>query len=329
MGAALALLGAVAHAQTPQAQPQAPASDFPNRPLRLVVPFAPGGASDNVARTLAQKMGDVLKQTVVVENKPGAAGNIAVDAVARAAADGTTLLLGNVSTNAINPTTYASTLKVNVGRDLTGVSMVASIPHILASSALYAPNTVAELVKDAKARPGAVNHASAGAGSYAMIDMLIFERAAGLSMVHVPFKGGAGQFVTAMVGNEVQVAFVNASSAIQLVKAGRLKALAVTTPRRMPELPQVQTMAEAGFPGIGTNAWQGLFVPAATPRAIVQQLHAAVQAALATPELKQGFDKLLINPEGSKSPDEFTQFVAGEAARWAKVVKELNVTADQ
>jgi tripartite-type tricarboxylate transporter receptor subunit TctC len=328
LACALGLLASAVQAQT-QAQSQAQGSDFPNRPLKIVVPFGPGGASDNVARVLAQKIGEVLKQTVIVENKPGAAGNIAVDAVVRAPADGYTLLLGNVSTNAINPTTYASTLKVNVGKDLTGVSMVASIPHILASSGQHPPSTVAELVKDAKARPGAVNHASAGAGSYAMIDMLMFEKAAGLSMVHVPFKGGAGQFVTAMVGNEVQIAFVNASSAIGLVKGGRLKALAVTTPKRMPELPDVQTMAEAGYAGIGTNAWQGLFVPAGTPRPVVQQLHAAVQSALAQAELRQGFDKLLISAEGSKSPEAFTQFVAAEAARWAKVVKELNVTADQ
>lgn len=319
IAATLGLLAGAAHAQ----------SDFPNRAVRIVVPFGPGGASDNVARAVAQKLGEVLKQTVIVENKPGAAGNIAVDMVARAPADGYTMLLGNVSTNAINPTTYASTLKVNVGKDLVGVSMVANIPGVLASSGLYAPNTVAELVKDAKARPGAVNHASAGAGSYAMIDMLLLERAAGLNMVHIPFKGGAGQFVTAMVGNEVQIAFTNVSSAIGLVKGGRLKALAVTTPQRMPELPNVPTMAEAGYPGIGTNAWQGLFVPAATPRAIVQQLHAAVQAVLAQPDLKQGFDKMLIGAEGSKSPEEFTQFVAAESAKWAKVVNELKVTAEQ
>lgn len=319
LATALGLLAGSAHAQ----------SDFPNRPVRIVVPFGPGGASDNVARAVAQKLGEVLKQTVVVENKPGAAGNIAVDMVARSPADGYTMLLGNVSTNAINPTTYASTLKVNVGKDLVGVSMVANIPGVLASSGLYAPNTVAELVKDAKARPGAVNHASAGAGSYAMIDMLLLERAAGLNMVHIPFKGGAGQFVTAMVGNEVQIAFTNVSSAIGLVKGGRLKALAVTTPQRMPELPNVPTMAEAGFPGIGTSAWQGLFVPTATPRAVVQQLHAAVQAVLAQPDLKQGFDKMLIGAEGSKTPEDFTQFVAAESAKWAKVVNELKVTADQ
>lgn len=304
-------------------------SDFPARPVKLVVPFAPGGASDNVARILALKMADTLKQPVVVENKPGAAGNIAVDFVARAPADGYTVLLGNVSTNAINPTTYASMLKVSPEKDLTGISQVATVPHVLASSGKFAPTTVAELIKHAKSRPGEVNHASAGAGSYAMIDMLIFEKAAGLKMVHVPFKGGAGPFVTAMVANEVQIAFVNASSVLEMVKAGRLRALAVTTPQRMPELAHVQTTAEAGFAGVGTNAWQGLFAPAATPRPVLLKLHGAVQAALVNAELKDAFARMTITPSGSKSPEEFTEFVAAEAGRWAKVVKELNVTVDQ
>lgn len=311
-----------------QAQGQGVA-DYPNRPVKLVVPFAPGGASDIVARQVGLRLGVILKQAVVVENRPGAAGNIATEAVARAPADGHTVLVGNVSTNAINPTTYAATLKVNPGKDLVGVSMVAAIPHLLVGSARFAPNTVPELVQYASARPREVNHASAGAGSYAMLDMLILERAAKLDMVHVPYKGGAGPFLTAMVSNEVQIAFVNASSALELIKAGRLKALAVTTAQRMPELANVPTMAEAGFAGIGTNAWQGLFVPAETPRAVVQKLHAAVQQALAHPELKEAFAKMTIAPQGSRSPEEFTQLVATETQQWARVVRELKVTVDQ
>jgi tripartite-type tricarboxylate transporter receptor subunit TctC len=265
----------------------------------------------------------------VVDNRPGAAGNIAVDAVARAPADGYTMLVGNVSTNAINPTTYAATLKVNPGKDLVGVSMVAIIPHLMVASAKFPPNNIGELVQYAAAHPKEVNHASAGAGSYAMIDMLVFERTARLDMVHVPYKGGAGPFLTAMVANEVQIAFVNASSALELIRAGRLKALAVTTDRRMPELPNVQTMAEAGFAGIGTNAWQGLFVPADTPKPVVQKLHAAVQQALANPELKDAYAKMTIAPQGSKSPEEFTRFVQGDAQKWAALVRDMKVTVEQ
>ena len=318
----LVIASVTVHAQTSL-------SDFPNKPFKLVVPFGPGGASDNVARVLALKMSDILGQQVVVDNRPGAAGNIAVEAVARSQPDGYTVLLGNVSTNAINPTTYASILKVNAGKDLTGVSMVAAVPHVLAASAKFPPNNIAELVKYAKARPGVVNYASAGPGSYPMIDMLVFEQAAGLKMVHVPFKGGAGQFVVSMVSNDVQISFVNASSVLELIRAGKLKALAVTTAERMPELPNVQTTAEAGYPGVGTNAWQGLFVASGTPKAIVQKLHAAVQGALANPELKNSFAKMTIVPRGSETPDAFNSFVGAEAAKWAKTVKEFNVSIDR
>ena len=308
---------------------QASLSDFPNKPIKLMVPFGPGGASDNVARILALKMSDILGQQVVVDNRPGAAGNIAVEAVAKSQPDGYSILLGNVSTNAINPTTYASILKVNAGKDLTGVSMVAAVPHVIAASAKFPPNNIAELVEYAKVRPGVVNYASAGPGSYPMIDMLVFETAAGLKMVHVPFKGGAGQFVVAMISNDVQLSFVNASSVLPLIRANRLKALAVTTAERMPELPNVQTTAEAGYPGVGTNAWQGLFVASGTPKAIIQKLHAAVQSALANPELKSSFAKMTIMPRGSETPEAFNSFVADDAAKWAQTVKKFNVSLDQ
>ena len=303
------------------------AGDFPDRPVKIVVPFAPGGASDNVARVLAIKMADALKQSVVIDNRPGAAGNIAVTSVARSPADGYTVLLGNVSTNAINPTTYAATLKMDPLKELTAVSSVANLPAILVASPKFAPNSLAEMVQYAKARPGDINYASAGAGSYAAIDSLVLEKAAGIKMTHVPYKGGAGPVVTAIIGGEVQICFLNASSAIEMVRSGRMKALAVTTPRRMPELANVPTMAEAGFPGIGTNAWQGLFVPAGTPPAVVQKLHAAVQQALANPELLESFRKMTVVAAGSASPAEFGAFVAAEQARWARIVKDNNISA--
>ena len=163
----------------------------------------------------------------------------------------------------------------------------------------------------AKAHPGDVNHASAGAGSYAMIDMLAFERAAGLKMVHVPFKGGAGQYVVAMVANEVQISFTNASSVLELTRAGKLKALAVTGDRRLPELPDVPTMAEAGFKGVGTSGWQGLFAP-----------------ALTRPSVKESFGKMVIVSGGSASPEEFATFVRNDAAQWKKLVDEFKIVVD-
>ena len=307
-------------------QAQTTANSFPDRPVTIVVPFAPGGASDNVARVLANKMSDALKQSVVVENKPGAAGNIAVTVVARSPADGYTMLIGNVSTNAINPTTYATTLKIDPLKELTAVSSVASVPALLVASAKFAPSSVSDLVKYANEHPTEVNYASAGVGSYAAIDSLLLEKAANIKMAHVPYKGGAGPVVTALIGGEVQICFLNASSAIEMVRAGRLKALAVTTPTRMPELPNVPTMEEAAFPGIGTNAWQGLFVPTGTPAPVVQKLHAAVQEALTQPDLIESFKKMTIVPTGSSSPAEFASFVAAEQARWRKIVIDNNVT---
>jgi tripartite-type tricarboxylate transporter receptor subunit TctC len=305
---------------------QTPATRFPDRPVKIVVPFAPGGASDNIARVLATKMAETLKQPVVIDNKPGAAGNIALATVARSPADGYTVLLGNVSTNAINATTYAATLKMDPLKELTAVSAVANVPGVLVASSKFGPGSVAELVQHAKSHPNEVNYASAGAGSYAAIDSLLLEKAAGIKMTHVPYKGGAGPVTTALIGGEVQICFVNASSVIELVRAGRLKALAVTTPRRMPELPNVPTMAEAGFAGVGTNAWQGLFVPTGTPAPAIQKLHEAVQQALANPELLESFKKMVIVPVGSASPAEFGAFVTVEQGRWAKIVKENNVT---
>jgi tripartite-type tricarboxylate transporter receptor subunit TctC len=305
----------------------AQAERFPNKILRLVVPFAPGGSVDNIARPLAQSMSEILGQQIIVDSRPGAAGNIGVDFVGQSAPDGYTMLLGNVSTNGINPSVYADRVKINITRDLRAVALVAAAPSVLVTSPKLPANSVAELVAYVKAHPKAVNHASAGAGSYAMIDMLRFERAAGLDMVHVPYKG-AGQFVAALAADEVQLAFVNASTSIPLVKAGRLKALAVTTSKRMAQLPDVPTMAEAGFPNIGTNSWHAVFVPRATPNPIVDALFDAVQKTLAKPAFREHLELMTIEPMQSTSPAEADQFVQQQAVKWARTVKEFHISID-
>jgi tripartite-type tricarboxylate transporter receptor subunit TctC len=301
---------------------------FPNKPIKLVVPLAPGGATDTVARVIARHLAESLKSPVVVENRTGANGLIALESMARAQADGYTLFVGNISTNALAETVQASKLKVKPTEALTGVTMLAVIPHLLVSSAAFEGQTVQQTVKYAKAHPGKVNHASPGVGSYSMLDMLTFEKAAGLDMVHVPYNGGAGQFLAPLVSNDVQLAFVNASSALEMVKGGKLRALAVTTAERLPQLPNVPTMAEAGYPGIGTNAWQGLFAPRGTPAPVLKLLHEHVAAVLRSEEVKQTFDKTLIVPTGSKSPAEFDGFVNAETARWRKTVTDMNVKAE-
>jgi tripartite-type tricarboxylate transporter receptor subunit TctC len=301
---------------------------YPSKPIRMIVPLAPGGATDTIARIVAKQMSTELAVPVTIDNRTGAGGIIGMDAAVRAAPDGYTLFVGNLSTNALNQTVYADKLKFKPDDALMPVSMLATIPHLLVSSAKFEPTSVKELIAYAKANPGKVNHASPGVGSYSMLDMLNFEKAAGLQMVHVPYAGGAGQYIAPMVSNEVQIAFLNASSVIEMVRAGKLRALAVTTDKRLPELPNVPTMAEAGFPGIGTNAWQGLFVPKGTPKAVVDRLYVAVAEALKQPEVLETFKKQLIIAAVSSSPEEYGRFVKTEVSRWATIVSSLNVKVE-
>jgi tripartite-type tricarboxylate transporter receptor subunit TctC len=307
---------------------QAQGEAWPTKPVRIIVPFGAGGATDNIARQLSVKLSEELGQQVVIENKTGAAGNIAVDFVAKAVPDGYTVLMGNNSTNAINPWLYGKRMQSQPLKDLVPVTMVAAVPSIFGSSAKFVPNNLAELAAYAKAHPGEVNHASSGAGSYAMIDMMDFERAAGLKMVHVPYKAGPSEYVPAMVGNQIQISFTNASSVLELTRAGKLKALAVTGDNRLPELPNVPTMAEAGFKGIGNSSWQGLFVPVGTPSAIVTKLHAAVNKALVQDELRETYAKMIITPLGSASPGDFAAFVDRDAKLWKKRIEDLKITVD-
>jgi tripartite-type tricarboxylate transporter receptor subunit TctC len=300
----------------------AQASDtYPSRPVRLLVPYAPGGATDIIARQLAAKLEEALGQPFVVDNRPGASGNIALEAAAKAPPDGYTLLVGNVSTNAINETTFESVLQTKPSRDLVGVSKLVDIPHVLIASPSFAPNSVAELIASARLEPGKLNYASAGIGTYPHLDMLRLCEAAGIQLTHIPYKGGAGQMVPALMSGEVQVSFINLSSTLPQINAGRLKALATTMPTRVPELSSVPTMAEQGFPGIGTNAWQGLFAPAGTPRAIVDKLYAAVVAVLSRPEMKETLGKQMMIVAVSASPEEFTEQVRAETRAWAQVVR--------
>jgi tripartite-type tricarboxylate transporter receptor subunit TctC len=238
------------------------AENYPSRPIRVLIPYAPGGATDIVARYLASKLNDVLGQPVIIENRPGASGNIALEAVIKAAPDGYTLFVGNVTTNAINETTIGT---VKPSRDLIGITELAEIPHIVAASTAFPANTLAEAIDYAKKNPGKANYASAGIGSYPHLDMLKFAKAAGIDVTHVPYKNGAAGMVPSLMANETQLAFINLSSTIEQIKAGKMKALATTAPSRLAELPNLPTLAELGYAGIGTNAWQAIFAPAATP----------------------------------------------------------------
>ena len=304
------------------------ADTYPSRPVKLLVPYAPGGATDIIARHISPKLQEALGQPFVVDNRPGASGNIALEAAAKAAPDGYTLEVGNVSTNAINESTFADVMQIRPSRDLVGISKLVEIPHVVVAATSFPPNSIAEMIEWAKRNPGKLNYASAGLGTYPQLDMLRLLKAAGIEATHIPYKGGAGQMLPALLSGEVQVSFINLASTIEQIRAGRLKAIATTMPTRLAELPNVPTMAEQGFPGIGTNAWQGLFAPAATPKPILDKLHAAVVAVLSRPEMKEMLAQQLMTVAVSKSPQEFTDQVRAETQAWSEVVRDNKVKID-
>src|SRR3989442_613393 len=317
--AALVLLGAL---------PASAQDSYPSRPVKIVVPYAPGGATDIIARILGQRLTESLGQSFIVENRPGASGNLALESVAKAAPDGYTLLVGNVSTNTINENTFAQQLQIKPSRDLVGIAKLVEIPHIIAVTAGFPGSTLADLVAEAKRNPGRINYASAGLGSYPHLDMEKLQKAAGIQMTHVPYKGGAGQMIPSLISGETTVAFINLSSTLAHIRAGRLKPLATAAPQRLVELPDVPTLAELGYPGIGTNAWQGMFAPAATPRPVRDKPYRAVAAVLLRPEMKEGLAKQMQTVTLSSSPQEFTELVRKETQGWGEFLREANIKVE-
>jgi tripartite-type tricarboxylate transporter receptor subunit TctC len=310
------------------AMPASAQDAYPNRPVKVLVPYGPGGATDIIARIVGQKLTEALGESFIVENRPGANGNIALEAAAKAAPDGYTLLVGNVSTNAINENAFAGTLKIKPSRDLAGITKLVEIPHTVVANASLPANNIAELIALCKKEPGKLNFASVGVGSYPHLDMERFERAAGVKLTHVPYKGGAGQAIPALISGEVQVAFFNLASLLPHIKSGRLKPLAAETAQRLPELPDLPTMAEQGFPGIGTNAWQGMFAPAATPKAVIDKLYGSVAGILNKPEMKDDLAKKMLTVAVSRSPQDFTDEVRKETQSWGDFLREAKITLE-
>jgi tripartite-type tricarboxylate transporter receptor subunit TctC len=296
------------------------ASKYPSQPIRMIVPFAPGGASDFAARLLQPHLSAALGQQIVVENRAGAAGNVGMDVAARAAPDGYTLFLGNVGTVSINPGMFQD-LTVKPQKDFIPVSIVADTPGVLIANPSFPPNNAKEMVEYVKARPGKVNFASPGSGSLNRLEMETFALSNGLQMTHIPYKGGAGPAVADVMGGHVEVMFSTISSAINHVKEGRLKALGVTTKERVPGLPNVATLIEQGFPANQSSSWQGILVPAGTPKPIVDKIFAAVVKAGAAPEIKQRMEEAGTIAVVSKSPEEFADYIKADAAKWTEVIK--------
>lgn len=305
-----------------------PAEHYPSRPVRVIVPYAPGGPTDITARLLATKLSEVWGQQVIVDNRAGASGNIALELTAKATPDGYTLMVGNVSTNAINETTFAKTSPVKPSRDLTGVTNLTEVPHLWIVNPTVPVSSLKDLVQYVKKSETRMNYGSAGIGAYSHLDPARFLKFAGIEMTHVPYKGGAGQMIPAIIGNEVQFMFVNMATSIQNIRAGRIKPLATSWPTRRPELPDVPTVTEAGFPGFGTNAWNGLFAPARIPAPRLNSIYATVVKTMEEPQMKEALGKQFMSVVVNKSPAEFQEFVLQEVKKWGKVVTDNNIIVE-
>jgi tripartite-type tricarboxylate transporter receptor subunit TctC len=321
LGSALLLLfGAAAAAEG--------TGNYPNRPVMMIVPFAPGGASDFVARIIQHGVGEILGQQIVVDNRPGAAGMIGTEVAARAAPDGYTAFLGNVGTVSINPGVYASNMRIKPDKDLVPVTICADTPSILITRPDFPAGSVDELIAYVKANQGKVAFASPGSSTLNRLEMEVFKKDAGLDMVHVPYKGGAGPAVTDVLGGHVDLMFTTMSSALQFVKEKQVKALAVTTRERLADLPDVPTMYELGWKNLVTSSWQGVLVPSGTPRPIVDKLHAAIVKVLAEPEIQARMRAGGAIAVSSKSPEDFKTYMDLETAKWTRVIEESGLHPD-
>ena len=299
----------------------APAQPYPAKPLRLLVPFTPGGSQDVIGRLFAQKVGDALGQTIVVENKPGAGGLIATQETARAAPDGYTLFLSTGAQMAIEPALNAKA-GYDPQKDFVHVIHLADAPLVLLATPSLPAATLKDLIALSKAKRGTINTASTGNGTYTHLTLELFKQASGADLTHVPYKGASPAF-NDMLGGQVQTMFTTTASAQPYTSTNRLRALAVTGARRSPMMPDVPTFAEAGVP-LDVSVWIGIAVPAGTPAPVVERLNAEFNKALAAPDVKARLAQLGVDPVGGSSAD-FTRYVKSDAERWAKIVKSANV----
>ena len=300
------------------------AQSFPAKPIRIVVPFPPGGGTDVVARAVAPKMSEALGQPVLVDNRAGAGGNIGTDSVAKSAPDGYTLLVASAST-AIN-TTLVKNLSWDLSRDFAPVACLVLNQHLLAAHPSVPANNVKELIALARSKPGQVTYASYGNGSSAHLAGELFKMMAGIDMLHVPYKGAAPA-VNDLLGGQVNVMFADVAALLSHVKSGRLKALGIASARRFEGLPDVPTIAESGVPGFESGGFLGLVAPAGTPPAVIAALNAAAGKSLAAPEVHERLIALA-SPPCAGTPEQFGQRIHAEIDKWARVIRAANVKAE-
>jgi tripartite-type tricarboxylate transporter receptor subunit TctC len=312
-----ALCGAVASVQ---------AQDYPNKPIRLVVPYPPGGATDVIGRVMAQKLSTALGQQVIVDNRGGAAGSIGATAVARAPADGYTLLMGAMTSHSINAALFAQTVPFDLEKGFSHVAIVGTVPLIFVVNPSVKANTLSELIALAKANPGTLTFASSGNGSPQHLAGEMFQRMAGVQMLHIPYKG-SGPAMTDLIGGQVLTMIETAPAAQPHIKAGKLRALAVASSQPVPTMPDIPTTSQAGLKGFEVSSMFGIAAPAGTPAPIIAKLNAAIKSFMSLPDVKEG-----LLSQGAiatyTTPDEAAQAIHAEIAKWTKVIKDANIKPD-
>jgi len=301
------------------------AQDYPSKPVRMVVPFPPGGTTDILARAVGQKLSESWGQQVVIDNRPGAGGNIGTDIVAKSPADGYTLLMGTVGTHAINASLYGK-LPFDPVKDFAPVTLVASVPNVLVVNSTVDSKSVKELIALAKSKPGQLAFASSGNGTSIHLAGELFKSMTGTAMLHIPYKGSAPA-IAELLGGQTNMMFDNLPSAMPHIKSGRLRALAVTSVRRSPALPDIPTIAETGISGYEASSWFGVLAPAGTPKDIVAKIQGDIARALNAPEIKERLSGQGAEPVGN-TPEQFAEHIKAESAKWARVVKDSGAKVD-
>jgi tripartite-type tricarboxylate transporter receptor subunit TctC len=319
----LALLSAAAVAVAGPATAQ---DKYPSKPVKIIVPYAPGGATDITSRLFGEHLKNILGQQFVVESKPGAFGILAIEEMARARPDGYTLEVGNVSTNAITPVLFKSKFQIDFEKNVVPVSRLAIYPSFLVvTTANFDMKSVKELVDHAKKNPGKVRFTSAGVGSFPHFDMEVFARRAGADMVHIPNKSGAAGMINDLVVGDVHTAFLNAASGAAMIRAGKLRPIAVLAEKRLADYPDVPTLAEAGYPNVGTLHWQGMLAPAQTPRPVLETLFKGIQEAAKNPQLLETSGKQFVTVKPNDSLEESKTWLNNELETWRKITAEVKI----
>lgn len=310
---------------------QAPApSAFPAKPIRVIVPYAPGGLTDVVARLFAEQVRKVLGGAVFVENKPGASGILAIEEMARGKPDGHTLMIGNISTNGLTPVLLAKKLKLDYDKEVQIIARLVDVPvFFLATTAGFPPKTFAEFLDYARANAGKVRFGSAGIGSYQQINTAILAKRAGLDLVHIPFKDGGAPILRDLVNGDIQVSWYNITNAAGMIREGRVRPLAVAASTRLAQYPDVPTIQELGFPDVKPIQWSAAFAPAGVPQPIVAALHEAFAKAATAPEMEEAFRKGGMTPAAQSSLADAQAWIRNEMATWRRVVDELQIVVDE